>query len=83
MKKIDFEQLGITFIPNQNSLFRKYDTVNILYHFSQFMFQYGLTNDNIMPIISYLQDALYQEKPWPPNPPIDAPDGYSGPTFDA
>ncbi len=80
-KKIDFVGLGIA-IPEQTGIDYNFDSYKLCIRFWQYLRCFRLTDDEIEPIQRYYLDALFQEKPWPPDPPFDAPEHYTGPTYD-
>ena len=80
-KKIDFAGLGIA-IPVQTTIDPMFDSYDLCIRFRLYLRCFGLTDDDIRPMQRYYLDALFHEKPWPPEPPFDAPEYYTGPTFD-
>lgn len=79
-KKIDFVGLGLT-IPIQTTIDPEFDSYDLCIRFRLYLRCFGLTDDDIRPMLSYYWDALFHEKPWPPIPSFDAPEHYTGPTF--
>ena len=84
-RKIDFLSIGIVVPPKFSSPFSNYhfDIYTLMSKVYERLSCFGLTGDESVPIALYYYDAVYEEKPWPPDPPFDAPEHYTGPTFDA
>ena len=80
-KKIDFVGLGID-IPVQTDIGYHFDSTALCMRFQLYLRYFGLSFAEIIPMREYYLDALFDEKPWPPEPPFEAPEHYTGPTFD-
>ena len=79
-RKIDFVGLGLT-IPTQTTIDPEFDSYDLCIRFRLYLRCFGLTDDDITPMQTYYLDALFHEKPWPPKPSFNAPEHYTGPTY--
>ncbi len=82
-RKIDFIGIGITLPHNSDPFIHyRFDSYEMCDRFRKCLKLFGLTDEEITPMVLYFFDALYGDKPWPPTPPFDAPEHYTGPTVD-